>query len=305
MCGNFGLLFVKNQASENVENDDAKSKSRFVTSDGFEKIESEENYVRNRTVSFSLPDGHADRTEHNEDAAFELPKQSSLRSPLMILEAQAANTEIRGGQAGGYSSLEYERVKNVAPVAMHPIGETVHSPFRSTHSVGSSTHSKIVANVMSNPRFRSRARTLSSGSKPPIADTHSPLHRTSDDKTEHTYQRNRTMTQTDSYTQFEAEYVVVPRSTRVRTVARKRYPLSTDLSNGFLKERKGETIQLDKTFTGTCFKKCFCCFSVLQKKMLSSTLLLLFTIKFTLLIVTLLRSDRAHSLRHILCQHCH
>ena len=35
---------------------------------------------------------------------------SESLSPLLILQSQTASTEIRGGQAGGYSSLEYDDV---------------------------------------------------------------------------------------------------------------------------------------------------------------------------------------------------
>jgi hypothetical protein len=270
MCGNFGLLFLKNQSTDSdkaepePENGDRK---KDVTRNGFMQVEREEHSVKTRTVSFGNHDG---LTEENEDAetgesAISVSKDP-LRSPLLILEAQAANTEIRGGQAGGYSSLEYQRVKNTSPAAMHPVGETVHSPFRSTHSVGSSTHSKIVSNLAANPKHSGRSRqhsnpeqrhatqttTNTNRSTATGGDTHSPLHASSHDATVHSsYQRNRTMSQSGNFAQFEAEYVSVPHNTRVRTVARKRYPLAADLSSQFLQARKGKTIELDNTFTGT------------------------------------------------------
>lgn len=43
-----------------------------------------------------------------DNAVEKIKLRSKLLSPLLILESQTASTEIRGGQAGGYSCLEYE-----------------------------------------------------------------------------------------------------------------------------------------------------------------------------------------------------
>jgi hypothetical protein len=270
MCGNFGLLFLKNQTadSENAEPEPQDGdRKKDVSRNGFMQVEREEHNVKTRTVSFGKHDGLPEDNEDTETGESAITSsKDALRSPLLILEAQAANTEIRGGQAGGYSSLEYQRVKNTSPAAMHPVGETVHSPFRSTHSVGSSTHSKIVSNIAANPKHGGRARqnsnpeqrhaaqtaTNTNSSAAAGGDIHSPLHASNHDATVHSsYQRNRTMSQSGNFAQFEAEYVSVPHNTRVRTVARKRYPLAADLSSQFLQTRKGKTIELDNTFTGT------------------------------------------------------
>jgi hypothetical protein len=98
--------------------------------------------------------------------------------PLKILESQTASTEVRGGQAGGYSSLEYNWVK---------IAE-------------SSTFDALV----------------------------------------------------------QPKTVAVPTNTRVRCVARKRYPLAADLAGLFLKTRLGKQLSSDGTLTGNFIPLVFC-----------------------------------------------
>ena len=49
-------------------------------------------------------------SEQSDLSTKRLKNQSILKllSPLVILQSQTASTEIRGGQAGGYSSIEYD-----------------------------------------------------------------------------------------------------------------------------------------------------------------------------------------------------
>lgn len=228
-----------------------------VNSNGFSILGSDETPVVNRRVSFKTKSvGFAEELEEHEqeeseemenERAVQSNKGDALKNPLAILEAQAANTEIRGGQAGGYSSLEYAKVKNTSPAALHPVGEDVNSPFQSSHSVTSSNHSRITG-IMAAKHAAPRSGTKTS-------DVQSPLHRSNHDSTVHAQMRPRALTQDGgiNYSAFEAEFVSVPTNTRVRTVARKRYPLSTDLSDQFLAARKGDTIRLDNTFTGKLF----------------------------------------------------
>jgi hypothetical protein len=282
MCGNFGLLFIKNPPIEGTDNEvSERTSKKGPNTTGFTPLDEEEQVVRTRTVSFSETVNPKPEQDTGRRVGFTTTEEAKdeLRNPLLILEDQTANTEIRGGQAGGYSSLEYERVKNSAPVATHPIGETVHSPFRSTHSVSGDMHNVLAARVRTNPRLSqsqshvqaAQRRQQASASEVAQSPMHTqeqgrehPYGRTrnhSHDATVHLYQRNRTMSQTANYSQFEAEYVAVPHNTRVRTVARKRYPLAADLSRQFLQERKGKGIALDNTFTGKM--PCRCCTSVL------------------------------------------
>lgn len=250
MCGNFGLLFIKNQSSESSEKTESDQQEetkrakrpRKHKKAGFVAVDGEETLTRTRKVSFDGV-GDDEASESEDEGATTTTVKDVLKNPLLILEAQAANTEIRGGQAGGYSSLEYTKVKNDSPAAMHPTNEEVNSPFHSNHSAGAgashhNTHNRVAATV---PTKRS------------ANDTHSPLHSSNHDSTVHNQQRPRAMSQSGvvNYGAFEAEFNTVPSNTRVRTVARKRYPLAADLSEQFLKARKGKTIELDKTFTGT------------------------------------------------------
>ena len=112
MCGNFGLLQVgvpALPAEQSLDGpDDPKPKSKRDLLD-FSLHESL--HEVSRLHGLRLPED----IEENP-----LPKFSahgsknlsirSLLSPLRILESQTASTEIRGGQAGGYSSLEYEGI---------------------------------------------------------------------------------------------------------------------------------------------------------------------------------------------------
>lgn len=262
MCGNFGLLFIKNQSTDHAENNDAEKQEEVKRSKppkkskkkGFVAVDGEETLTRNRRVSFDgFVDEESSEVEEDDEVTISSAKDL-LKNPLLILEAQAANTEIRGGQAGGYSYLEYTKVKNESPAALHPVNQEVNSPFHSTHSANSSHHSRAYQFFAAG---RQRSPSNSHVSK---GDTISPLHGSStsisnnnDNTTVHNQQRPRALSQSGAvnYAPFEAEFITVPSNTRVRTVARKRYPLAADLSDHFLKARKGKTIELDKTFTGT------------------------------------------------------
>lgn len=278
MCGNFGLLFIKNQTGNDntePESDLHTDRQPFAPTpkptnkNGFSALDAEDASSSQRRVSFKTV-GFAQETDAldtEEEATSQATKNDALKNPLQILEAQAANTEIRGGQAGGYSSLEYTKVKNTSPLALHPVGEDMSSPFASSHSVGSSNHSRIAGIMAAKTAKLTQAQAQShSPAHSPIhqqshsamprsgtksSDVQSPLHGSNHDSV-HSQMRPRALSQDGSvnFAPFEAEYVNVPTNTRVRTVARKRYPLATDLSNQFLKARMGKTMALDNTFTG-------------------------------------------------------
>ena len=283
MCGNFGLLFIKNTASSDTSTakaEEPKIVSPFAYQPGVAvessadalPLSSEDRQFRQRRVSFSIDVRDDDDSNSRTDSVHSMVVKDPLRNPLHILESQASNTEIRGGQAGGYSSLEYEKLKNTSPMAMHPVGEEVNSPHQSSHhSVGSSQHSsRIVAGAK---RRLSGALTAASTKAANInivlADEHSPIHSSSheysqiggsnnghssitssSDQVFRTHKHNNTTSSTTSLAAFEAEFLSVPHNTRVRTVARKRHPLAADLTEQFVKARRGKGMQLDNTFTG-------------------------------------------------------
>lgn len=117
MCGNFGLLQVGVPALPGNESYVVSADDRGV------EIKS-----KHDLLDFSFHESlhevsrlHGLRlTEDVDESLFPVgsnhgAKTSSVLSPLIILESQTASTEIRGGQAGGYSSLEYEGIVTKDP----------------------------------------------------------------------------------------------------------------------------------------------------------------------------------------------
>ena len=115
MCGNFGLLQIGVPASPGNQSYVVSADDRGV-----------ERQSKHDLLDFSFHESlhevsrlHGLRLPEDVDETF-LPITSAhgakklntrlLLSPLKILESQTASTEIRGGQAGGYSSLEYEGI---------------------------------------------------------------------------------------------------------------------------------------------------------------------------------------------------
>jgi len=175
MCGNFGLLFLKkNQAC------DRKA----------EPVVYEDNPSALRTAGGKV------YIQPPEDASTEV--SDPLNSPMDILEAQASNTEIRGGQAGGYSTLEYTHSRNLLIDPLHPFQSLSRHGVDSQHSSHNSS-----TNV---------------GIKPNLST-------------------------------FDAEYLSIPHNTRIRAVARKRYPLAADLTKVLKSARNGKALNLNKTLT--------------------------------------------------------
>ena len=116
MCGNFGLLLLGTSASS-IENTVVKIDSDVEN--GIEVSTKEDpNDLSDLILQESLHEvSRLHGLRVSTDAGDELQldnavKKTKLRcnllSPLLILESQTASTEIRGGQAGGYSCLEYE-----------------------------------------------------------------------------------------------------------------------------------------------------------------------------------------------------
>lgn len=101
MCGNFGLLLLGLKAgttdSSSHQNNESFHKPRPST-DGLDQSINASMHEVSRLQGIRFRDSsHANELE-----------QEQFLPPLKILEAQTACTEIRGGQAGGFSSIEYK-----------------------------------------------------------------------------------------------------------------------------------------------------------------------------------------------------
>ena len=293
MCGNFGLLFIKNQSNKDAEQTEDDAIAAFSPK-GVHPQDSAMAIKHTRKVSFHETDQSRDfsfgsaacsKKEYDEVTLQDVPEveepqspasHDPLINPLLILEAQAANTEIRGGQAGGYSSIQYERVKNLTPAALHPTGEQVNSPFHiSNHSASnhcSSQHSSKIGENIIGPSGggtkiinigidEEAARSPLHNGKTTVAKNipNSAHNVSAHSSSVHSQQGYTPLPSSHfNFTPFEAEYLNVPLNIRVRTVARKRHPLAADLTKQFVQAREGKTIELDNTFTGELLKQCCC-----------------------------------------------
>lgn len=101
MCGNFGLLALANSSSTQPENTSQHSFHKPKTAkDELDASVSESMHQVSRLQGMRFNE-QADEIQYSPDGI------DKMVSPVKILEAQTACTEIRGGQAGGYSSIEY------------------------------------------------------------------------------------------------------------------------------------------------------------------------------------------------------
>ena len=131
MCGNFGLLALgpPRPAETSVHNkptvsDDDLDKSlhesmQMVSSLQGVRVQGDHPaWAKSSYKSSTHGFANANENFHDDDDKPVLP--------LNILESQTASTEVRGGQAGGFSSLEYTWVKKPAAGALGAvIGETL------------------------------------------------------------------------------------------------------------------------------------------------------------------------------------
>lgn len=102
MCGNFGLLALANNNQAPQENTSQHSfhKPRNAKDDLDASVsESMHQVSRLQGIRYN---------EQAEENAYSPTGLDKMLSPVKILEAQTACTEIRGGQAGGFSSIEYK-----------------------------------------------------------------------------------------------------------------------------------------------------------------------------------------------------
>lgn len=139
MCGNFGLLKLSSSTSENQTEraespnvphagDKNLSQGRFVgesSTDDFHKNRSLRDSQRSLHDSMhevsnlrgirlvGQPAWTHGKSQHGMydlalgDGALDQAMLAQSLSPLDILKAQTSCTEVRGGQAGGYSTIEY------------------------------------------------------------------------------------------------------------------------------------------------------------------------------------------------------
>jgi hypothetical protein len=123
MCGNFGLLQLGNSppvdASEQpnavIINKLIKDNEKALTRSDKALLEEQGRSLHevNRLQELSLHESSSVKVwplnaSINKD---KVASHATLLSPLRILQSQTASTEIRGGQAGGYSSLEYDDIQ--------------------------------------------------------------------------------------------------------------------------------------------------------------------------------------------------
>ena len=120
MCGNFGLLQIgapvgngaqPYQVIDHDYSEVVKAKNNTLDASFHESL-----HEVSRLHGLRLPeDVNENPPPKNSAHGAKNSSVRSLLSPLRILESQTASTEIRGGQAGGYSSLEYEGIVTKDP----------------------------------------------------------------------------------------------------------------------------------------------------------------------------------------------
>lgn len=102
MCGNFGLLALANNSQAPQENTSQHSFHKPKTArDDLDASVSESMHQVSRLQGMRY-------NEQADETAYSPTGIDKMLSPVKILEAQTACTEIRGGQSGGYSSIEYK-----------------------------------------------------------------------------------------------------------------------------------------------------------------------------------------------------
>lgn len=132
MCGNFGLLSLgkivpvdssvhaKPVAGVTVADDDLDKSlhesMQMVSNLQGVRVQGDHPAWAKSTYKSSTH-GYASANEDMQES------DDKAVSPLDILQSQTASTEVRGGQAGGYSSLEFDWVKKKSESRMDMMGE--------------------------------------------------------------------------------------------------------------------------------------------------------------------------------------
>lgn len=129
MCGNFGLLLLRPDGNgiESKRTADADSKDLDGQAVGNRWTLNSLPSFRNKVANDELDNSYHEVTKLDGIRRTETVSPSDvIISPLTILEAQTACTEIRGGQAGGYSTIEYSYKR--ASNTWHGAGDS--GPYR-------------------------------------------------------------------------------------------------------------------------------------------------------------------------------
>ena len=107
MCGNFGLLKLGTSTSATIP------EAKTFHEAHLDKVDDSLDDSLQETLHIVSQLQGIRVSTSTRDVNAEGPVQDSvgLLSPLTILQSQTASTEIRGGQAGGYSTFEYDDVR--------------------------------------------------------------------------------------------------------------------------------------------------------------------------------------------------
>lgn len=151
MCGNFGLILLR-QAQFQVENQ--------IKSSSFHLDDSVHESMQRVASTHGLRVASTHGQESNELESICNSSVPALLDVIDILESQTANTELRGGQAGGFSSIQYpmddskplhKRVRCVAR-KRYPLSRDLASMYKK--EVKSSTQqSNDIVSVIGHTRF--------------------------------------------------------------------------------------------------------------------------------------------------------
>jgi hypothetical protein len=113
MCGNFGLLQlgIAPVASKNEDTTNRNDDNNQQPWSDLDRSFHESLHEVSRLHGIRVALGDEEKSEQYM-SDHKNGRISELLSPLVILQSQTAATEIRGGQSGGYSSLEYDNIDN-------------------------------------------------------------------------------------------------------------------------------------------------------------------------------------------------
>ncbi len=135
MCGNFGLLSLGEAPKpDSVELSDGIFKKPKVQTDALDQSLNESMHEVSRLHGLSKKDKDKKSSASNGDGAVSTTDDDlAIISPVSILRAQTSSTEIRGGQAGGYSSFEYKQSAVGERVIPTPLTTRVRTVARKRH----------------------------------------------------------------------------------------------------------------------------------------------------------------------------
>ena len=142
MCGNFGLLSL-GEVDANADADEFKKP--VSEADELEKALNASMHEVSRLHGLKEAKKSTAINDRNDNDAMlsENPEDLISVSPLSILQNQTSSTEIRGGQAGGYSSFEYKR--KTARTLHPPVTTRVRMAARKRHPLAADLAAQYVS----------------------------------------------------------------------------------------------------------------------------------------------------------------